>query len=87
MNSHANAQFWSLFAALPADVQRKAYKAFAHFQIDPFYPALQFKEVGNGLWSARVDAKHRVLGRRNGDTIRWFWIGTHDEYERLIAQG
>jgi len=20
-----------------------------------------------------------------GDTVTWFWIGTHDEYERLLT--
>ncbi|MGH2516683.1 MAG: hypothetical protein ACRDHP_13600 [Ktedonobacterales bacterium] len=36
------------------------------------------------LWSARVTRQYRVLGVRSGDSIRWFWIGTHREYEKII---
>jgi hypothetical protein len=27
---------------------------------------------------------YRALGLLKGDTVTWFWIGTHDEYERLL---
>jgi len=25
------------------------------------------------------------LGILEGDTVTWFWIGSHDEYERFIS--
>jgi hypothetical protein len=43
-----------------------------------------FKEVDPGLWSARITLQYRALGRRRGDLVVWFWIGTHREYEKLI---
>lgn len=36
------------------------------------------------VYSARIDLNHRALGILDGDTIVWFWIGPHDEYERLL---
>jgi len=35
----------------------------------------------------RIHQEYRALARRRGDLIVWFWIGTHQQYERLIAQG
>lgn len=35
-------------------------------------------------WSVRINRGHRALGREHAGTLYWFWIGPHDEYERLI---
>ena len=88
MNSHAVEDFWTLFRALPAATRKQAYKAFRQFQRDPFHPSLNFKEVNKrqGIWSARVSDKYRVLGYREGAEMRWFWIGTHTEYDKLMAR-
>jgi hypothetical protein len=32
----------------------------------------------------RITRGCRALGVLDGDTITWFWIGGHDEYERLL---
>ncbi|ULA64092.1 MAG: hypothetical protein LZF86_110793 [Nitrospira sp.] len=37
------------------------------------------------LWSARVGDHYRVLGFDILDGITWFWIGTHADYDRMIA--
>ncbi len=90
MNSHTVGSFWKLFYALPQDVQEQAYRAFRRFQRNPFHPRVNFEEVNSrtGLWSARITDDYRVLGYRNrrGGDIRWFWIGTHTEYEKLIRR-
>jgi hypothetical protein len=46
---------------------------------------LHFKRVGR-YWSARVSDAYRALGLDHPNGIYWFWIGTHDEYDRLIAK-
>jgi hypothetical protein len=33
----------------------------------------------------RIGIHYRALGTREGDDLVWYWIGTHDEYERLIS--
>lgn len=88
MNSHLLDPFWKLFNALPADVQDEARKAYELFKIDPFDPRLQFEEKGGrkGLWSARIGKDWRVLGRRRGNDVYWFWIGPHQEYDKLLKR-
>jgi hypothetical protein len=29
------------------------------------------------------EKRYRALGLRDGDVIAWFWIGTHEEYNRF----
>lgn len=36
------------------------------------------------FWSARVNDAYRALAVREGNIFTWFWIGTHDEYERML---
>lgn len=54
----------------------------------PFYfsyshPSLHFKKVGK-FWTARIGMDYRVLAVEDGNDFIWVWIGTHDEYERMI---
>jgi hypothetical protein len=47
-----------------------------------------FKKVqtqGN-VHSARISRDYRALGTVEGDEVVWFWVGSHDEYERLIKK-
>jgi hypothetical protein len=32
----------------------------------------------------RVNEQYRAVGERNGDTICWAWIGTHNEFDQLF---
>jgi hypothetical protein len=33
-----------------------------------------------------VTRTYRALARRSGDLVVWFWIGNHDDYEKLISR-
>lgn len=83
MNSSVSASFRKAFAELPSEIQDWAIKDFSIWQRNPRHPSLQFKKVGR-YWSVRVGEHYRALGVLRGDTLRWFWIGAHDEYQRLI---
>lgn len=83
--SHVSAEFWEAYNALPKKVRRQADKAYDLFTSNPFHPSLCLKEVGP-FWSARVSLEYRVLGYRQENEFFWFWIGPHDEYERLIGR-
>ncbi len=87
MKSHTVEHFWKLFAALPADVRKQAYKAYALFSQDPFHPSLKFKDVRgrHGVWSVRINDDYRALGYRKDGEMRWFWIGSHTEYDKLLS--
>jgi hypothetical protein len=35
---------------------------------------------------SHLTPRFRWLGLRDGTDITWFWIGEHDEYERIIRK-
>jgi hypothetical protein len=79
----ATERFWSLYKALPKQVQALADSSFEIFKKNPPHPSLQFKQIGR-LWSARVGLHFRALAvERNGEIV-WFWIGSHAEYDHIV---
>ena len=87
MNSRTTRSFWRCFNALSKELQERARDAFAKWRNNPSHPSLQFKRVHTGelIYSVRISRGVRALGLREGDTMTWFWIGSHDEYERLMS--
>ncbi len=85
MIGKTTAGFWGCFGKLPAAIQESARRRYVLWRQDPFHPSLHFKELYRDLWSVRVNDQYRALGRRRGEMIVWFWIGTHAEYDRLIS--
>jgi hypothetical protein len=83
MRHRTTPRFWEHYQNLPEAVRNLADKSFQHLQRDPRHPSLQFKKVGN-LWSVRVGLAHRALAVEDCEDFLWVWIGTHDDYDRLI---
>jgi len=86
--SRLHPSFRRQFARLPRDVQKRAREAYRRFQVDPSHPGLQFKPLYAplSLWSVRVSDSYRAVGvRKKDDTIIWIFIGTHAEYDKLLA--
>jgi hypothetical protein len=88
VNSRANARFWAAYRALPAPIRRQARAAYRLFRQNPQHPSLHFRQVHptRPIYSARISRSYRALGVRDGDVVVRFWIGSHDDYERLIAR-
>ena len=86
MKSHANADFWACYGRLSKEAQQRADQGYEWFRQNPSHPSLRFKRLqGNGnYWSVRVGEGYRAVGIRDGDTIVWFWIGTHNEFDKLF---
>lgn len=84
MRHRANPRFWACYHALPAEVRQLADRCYALLRQDPHHPSLHFKKVGS-LWSVRVGLHYRALAVERGSELVWFWIGTHAEYDRLVA--
>mgnify|MGYP006898480473 CR=1 FL=1 len=61
-----------------------ARKNFLLWQKQPTLKSLGFKRIKSDLWSVRAGAGVRALATFDGGTYLWFWIGNHDEYERLL---
>ena len=83
MQSRAVKSFWDRYNALPEVVQRTAVKQYRLWLHDPGHPSVRFKKVGK-YWSARVSDDYRAVGILDGDTVIWFFIGSHTEYGRLL---
>ena len=77
-------EFWQCYNALPAEVRRSADNAYALLRENPRHPSLHFKKIGR-FWAARAGSNHRELGVPIEEGILWFWIGSHPDYERQIA--
>lgn len=88
MTSRTTERFRRSFAGLPESVRRQAREAYKRFAADPHHPGLRFKRVHDTepIYSVRINLDFRALGVRDGDEVLWFWIGSHAEYERLLAR-
>ena len=88
MISHINARFRRDFERLPERMKKEARQAYSLFKTDPSHPSLEFKKLPphDDIWSVRVSGQYRAVGQRSGDTIVWFFIGTHAEYDALLAR-
>jgi hypothetical protein len=86
VNSETTDAFWKLHDRLPLEVQTRAREAYRLWRDNPAHPGLNFKRVSRTrpVYSVRIGLQHRALGVLEGDSVIWFWIGLHDEYERII---
>lgn len=86
MNSVATKQFWKAFDLLPSEIKDKAKEAYALWKEDPFHETLQFKRVHTRkpIYSVRIGKQYRALGVKENETIVWFWIGSHSDYDKLL---
>ena len=85
MKSRAVSSFWIGYRRLPAEVQIAAKKQYRLWLSDPHHPSLRFKKVGSD-WSARITGDYRAVGVMDDDTVIWYFIGTHAEYDRLLGK-
>jgi len=85
MISSTTKSFRNRFSALPPRIRRLARKNFKLWLRDPRHPSLRFKKAGE-FWSVRIGDNFRAVAIMEGERFRWFWIGSHDEYERLIGR-
>ena len=88
MISRTTAGFWKLYKALPDQVQRRAKAAYQRFQQDPYHPGLLFRQVHQTqpIYWARISREYRAVGVKDGNEIFGFWIGSHSDYDNLLAQ-
>ena len=80
-------RFRQRLSRLPDDVRRQAGKAYELFSGDPRHPGLRFKRVHatQPIYSVRIGIDYRAVGILAREEIIWFWIGSHSDYEDLLA--
>lgn len=88
MKSRTTANFRQAFSNLPLPIQEQARLAYRQFKINLGHPSLRFKQVNPRLsvYSARISKDYRAVGQLDDDTIIWFWIGSHSDYDKLLSQ-
>ncbi len=88
MNSVTTERFRAQFAEAAEPVQRKIRAAYRLWANNPNHPSLRFKKVHDRLpiFSVRVDLDWRAVGVVQDDTMIWFWVGPHSEYEKLLRK-
>ncbi|MEA1969008.1 MAG: hypothetical protein U9N77_12420 [Thermodesulfobacteriota bacterium] len=87
MKSSTLPSFWEAYRKLDQSVKNQARKKYELWLENPFYPSLHFKciHTTENIWSVRVTLNYRAVGVLDGDTVTWFWIGKHDEYEKFFG--
>ena len=87
MRSVTTERFRKAYAHLPEYVQEQTKKAYKLWKKNPQHPSLQFKQVHDTepVYSVRVSLSYRALGAKQHDVIIWFWIGSHADYDKMIA--
>jgi hypothetical protein len=79
--SFALPEFWKCYDGLPADVRTQA----ALFEQEPFHPSLGLQQKGE-VWTVDIGRSYRAIAYREGNDFHWFWIGSHEAYNKLLRR-
>jgi len=87
MKSHTLPSFWEQYERLDESLKKQARKAFILWAQNPFHPSLHFKCIASreGVWAVRISRGYRAVGILENDTVTWFWVGSHKEYEKFFG--
>jgi hypothetical protein len=77
--------FWETYQRLPVNIRKLADQCYEILKSNPRHPSLHFKKTGK-YNSVRVGLHYRALAVQVSEGLLWFWIGTHDEYQRMIKE-
>jgi hypothetical protein len=88
VNSYLDEDFAKCFKKLPERIQIRTKQVYRQWKENPFAPNLQFKQIHpiKPIYSVRVNIGWRALGYKKNNSVFWFWIGSHEEYNKMISQ-
>jgi mRNA-degrading endonuclease RelE of RelBE toxin-antitoxin system len=81
--SYTHPSFWKCYKKLPKEIQELAEKKFSIFRSNPHHPSLKFAQKGN-VWTVDVGFHYRAIAWRENENVIWFWIGSHEDYNKLM---
>ena len=86
MKSVTSTKFRKYLEKLPSHIRTKARGAYHLWLENPYHPSLQYKQIhsSNPIFAVRISLGYRALGILEDDTMVWFWIGSHEEYNSMI---
>ena len=83
--SYTHPDFWTFYNKLPKKVQNLANEKFELFKQNPNHPSLEFAKKGN-VWTVNIGIHYRAIGYKEYNNIIWFWIGSHEDYNKLMKR-
>jgi mRNA-degrading endonuclease RelE of RelBE toxin-antitoxin system len=88
VKSRTTSQFRKAFSELPEQIQVQTRQAYRQFKQDPNHPILRFKKIHQELpiYSARISKSYRAVRQLDEDTVVWFGVGSHVDYDKLLCQ-
>jgi hypothetical protein len=69
-------------------VRKQARHSYLLWKDNPAHPGVQFKRVHarQPIYSVRIGSGWRAVGLRHHDSVIWFWIGSHADYDGLLKR-
>ena len=88
MTSRGTTEFWQLYRNLPPEIRLAAQETYRKFSSNPAHPGLQLERLRADprAWSVRVSRNFRAVALRRGDDWLWFWIGSHQDFDRRFPR-
>jgi hypothetical protein len=85
LQSVTTSKFRKAFDNLPEDIKKLARKSYSIWKIEPYHPSLQFKRIHSKeeIYSVRIGLSYRALAVKEEGIVIWFWIGSHEDYNKL----
>jgi len=85
--SRVRPSFWRSYADLDQRIREAAKRAYSLFEENPAHPSLRFKKLAgyDDVWSVRINEQYRAVGLRNGESVSWVWIGSHNDFDKLFG--
>jgi hypothetical protein len=85
--SRVRPSFWRAYDALDPRVKEAARRSYRLFAENPGHPSLRFKKLAGHerVWSVRINDSVRAIAERDGDTVTWVWIGSHNDFDKLFG--
>ena len=82
--SRRRKSYRKLHDALPPKVQALASETYKRWRKDPTTLGLHFKPLTDlgDLWSICVGDHYRAVAIKDGNTIVWIWIGSHESFNK-----
>lgn len=85
MISRRTIDFKKQYDALPEEIKKIAIEKYQLWKENPQHPSLRFKLLDRATqtYSVRINLAYRAVCIKKEETYIWYFIGHHDEYDRL----
>lgn len=68
-------------------MKEAARRSYQLFMDNPGRLSFRFKKLAGHerVWSVRINDSVRAIAERDGDTVTWVWIGSHNDFDKLFG--